>query len=39
MHIENNVIGNVIGTVLNMDGKTKDNLKARLDLVEWGIRH
>lgn len=35
MHIENNVIG----TVLNMDGKTKDNLKARLDLVEWGIRH
>ncbi|KAF7153672.1 hypothetical protein RHSIM_Rhsim01G0178800 [Rhododendron simsii] len=22
-----------------MDGKTKDNLKARLDLVEWEIRH
>ena len=38
MHIEKNVVDNVIGTVLNMDGKTKDNLKARLDLEEMGIK-
>lgn len=38
MHIQTNVFDNVHGTVLNMDGKTKDNLKARLDLVEKGIR-
>ena len=38
MHIEKNVVDNVIGIVLNMDGKTKDNLKARLDLEEMGIR-
>ena len=38
MHIEKNVVDNVIGTVLNMDGKTKDNLKARIDLEEMGIR-
>ncbi|XP_058210407.1 uncharacterized protein LOC131322874 isoform X2 [Rhododendron vialii] len=39
MHIGKNVIDNVIGTLLNMDGKTKDNLKACLDLVEWEIRY
>ncbi|GMP88319.1 hypothetical protein CsSME_00040354 [Camellia sinensis var. sinensis] len=38
MHIEKNVIDNVYGTLLNLDGKTKDNLKARLDLQEMGIR-
>ena len=38
MHIEKNVVDNVIGTVLNMDGKTKDNLKACLDLEEMVIR-
>ena len=29
MHIKNNVVDNIIGTLLNLDGKTKDNLKAR----------
>ncbi|XP_028120026.1 uncharacterized protein LOC114317487 [Camellia sinensis] len=38
MYIEKNVIDNVYGTLLNLDGKTKDNLKARLDLQEMGIR-
>ncbi|XP_039116446.1 uncharacterized protein LOC120251857 [Dioscorea cayenensis subsp. rotundata] len=39
MHIEKNVCENIIGTLLNVDGKSKDNLKARLDLVDMGIRH
>ena len=29
MHIEKNVVDNIIGTLLNLDGKTNDNLKAR----------
>ena len=28
MHIENNVVNNIIGTLMNLDGKTNDNLKA-----------
>jgi hypothetical protein len=39
MHIEKNVVDNIIGTLLNVDGKTKDNYKARLDLQSMGIRH
>ncbi|GMI95113.1 hypothetical protein HRI_003180600 [Hibiscus trionum] len=39
MHIEKNVCENIIGTILNVDGKSKDNLKSRLDLVDMGIRH
>ena len=38
MHIEKNVCDNVVGTLLNMEEKTKDNLKARLDLKLMGIR-
>lgn len=38
MHIEKNVSDNLIGTLLDIDSKTKDNLNARLDLVEIGIR-
>ena len=38
MHIEKNVCDNLIGTLLNLDGKIKDNMKARLDLKEMGIR-
>ena len=29
MYIEKNVVDNIIGTLLNLNGKTKDNLKAR----------
>lgn len=38
MHIERNICEIVAGTLLNMDKKSKDHLKARLDLVEMGIR-
>ena len=38
MHIEKNVCDNLLGTFLNLDGKSKDNMKARLDLKEMGIR-
>ena len=30
MHIKKNIYDNLIGTILNLDGKTKDNMKARL---------
>ena len=32
MHIEKNVFDNVFNTVMNVKGKTKDNIKARKDL-------
>ena len=28
MHIKKNVVDNIISTLFNLDGKTKDNLKA-----------
>ena len=38
MHIEKNVYESIIGTVLNIPGKTKDGVKSRLDLLEMGLR-
>lgn len=38
MHIEKNVCDNLIGTLLDISSKTKDDLNARLDLVNIGIR-
>jgi hypothetical protein len=38
MHIEKNVCENILGTLLNIQGKSKDTLKARLDLYDMGIR-
>ena len=38
MHIEKNICDNLLGTILNMDGKNKDTEKARLDLEDMGIR-
>ncbi|KAL5554309.1 hypothetical protein UlMin_041710 [Ulmus minor] len=38
MHIEKNVCESLIGTLLNMPGKTKDREKIRLDMAEMGIR-
>jgi hypothetical protein len=32
MHIEKNVMNNILGTILDIKGKTKDNLAARLGL-------
>ncbi|XP_027364518.1 uncharacterized protein LOC113871621 [Abrus precatorius] len=38
MHVEKNVCESVIGTLLNIVGKKKDGINARLDLVKLGIR-
>ncbi|XP_057443910.1 uncharacterized protein LOC130736075 [Lotus japonicus] len=38
MHVEKNVCESLIGTLLHINGKTKDGLSARLDLAEMGIR-
>jgi len=38
MHIEKNVCENIFETLLEMDGKSKDNLHARKDLQEMNIR-
>jgi hypothetical protein len=38
MHIEKNGMDNILGTILDIKGKTKDNLAARLDLQEMGLR-
>ncbi|XP_056685811.1 uncharacterized protein [Spinacia oleracea] len=39
MHIEKNVFDSLIGTLLNIDKKTKDGPKARDDLKKWNIRN
>ncbi|KAL4021240.1 hypothetical protein IC575_020034 [Cucumis melo] len=38
MHIEKSVCANLISTLLDIPGKTKDGVKSRLDLVELNIR-
>ena len=38
MHVEKNVCDSVIGTLLNIQGKTKDGLNTRQDLAYMGIR-
>ena len=38
MHIEKNVCESIIGTLLNILGKTKDGLNCHLDLVDMGLR-
>ncbi|XP_056697520.1 uncharacterized protein [Spinacia oleracea] len=38
MHIEKNVCDSLIGTLLNIPGKTKDGPKSRADLETLGIR-
>ncbi|KAK3205707.1 hypothetical protein Dsin_019753 [Dipteronia sinensis] len=38
MHIEKNVYDNVLGTLLNLEGKTKDTIKALMDLENMNIR-
>ncbi|KAL6199643.1 hypothetical protein ACLB2K_029426 [Fragaria x ananassa] len=38
MHIEKNCCDSLIGTLLNIPGKTKDGVAARLDMVAMGIR-
>ncbi|CAN1181773.1 hypothetical protein LINPERHAP2_LOCUS35603 [Linum perenne] len=38
MHIEKNICDNIVGTLLNITGKTKDTIKARQDLESLKIR-
>ena len=37
MHIKKNICANIISTLLNIPDKTKDTVKATLDLVEMRI--
>ena len=39
MHIEKNMCENLIVTLLNIPGKSKDGLNARKDLAQLGIRY
>ncbi|KAK9045784.1 hypothetical protein V6N11_051692 [Hibiscus sabdariffa] len=38
MHIEKNICDNILGTMLNIEGKTKDTVNARLDLEDMKIK-
>ena len=38
MHIEKNVTDNIMATLLDLDGKTKDTYQVRLDLKAMGIQ-
>ncbi|XP_058006773.1 uncharacterized protein LOC110657485 [Hevea brasiliensis] len=38
MHIEKNICDNILGTIMNIKGKTKDSIKTRLDLQALNIR-
>ncbi|CAL2270697.1 unnamed protein product [Prunus armeniaca] len=38
MHIEKNVCDSIIGTLLEISGKNKDGIAARLDLLNMGVK-
>jgi len=38
MNVEKNVCDCIIGILLNIKGKTKDEINVRKDLVEMGVR-
>ncbi|XP_075109112.1 uncharacterized protein LOC142180908 [Nicotiana tabacum] len=38
MHIKKNICDSILGTLLEIDGKSKDHLNSRYDLQEIGIR-
>ncbi|XP_059279095.1 uncharacterized protein LOC132033211 [Lycium ferocissimum] len=38
MHIEKNICDNILGTILNVKGKTKDTLNSRMDLQAMNIK-
>ncbi|XP_021829050.1 uncharacterized protein LOC110769375 [Prunus avium] len=38
MHIEKNICDNIVGTLLSIEGKTKDTINARLDMIDMNIR-
>ena len=35
MHIEKNIFDNLFNTITDLKGKSKDNMKARMDLKEY----
>ncbi|KAL5840762.1 hypothetical protein ACOSQ4_013370 [Xanthoceras sorbifolium] len=39
MHIQKNICESLLGTLLNINGKTKDGVNSRKDLQDLGIRH
>ena len=38
MHIEKNVCNSLLSTLLNILGKTKDEIEAQLDFIELGVQ-
>ena len=38
MHIQKNICDSILGTLLNIEGKTKDTFNARQDLEDMNIR-
>ena len=38
IHIENNICDSIVGTLLSIDGKSKDIMNSHLDLQAMGIR-
>ena len=38
MHVQKNVFESIIGTLLDIKGKTKEGLNSRMDLVDLGIK-
>jgi hypothetical protein len=38
MHVQKNVFESIIGTLLDIKGKTKEGLNSRMDLVNLGIK-
>lgn len=36
--LKKNICDNIIGTIMHMKGKTKDNLKAQLDMQAMKVR-
>ena len=38
MHVKKNLCESLLGTIFNIDGKSKDTNNARFDLARWNIR-
>jgi hypothetical protein len=38
MHIEKNILDNILGTLLELDGKNKDTLGGKMDLQKFNVR-
>jgi len=38
MHIESNICDNIFSTLLDISGMSKDNVKARFDILKLGIK-